>query len=177
MTLEELIQFIEKSTQHTSIYHFTDEANFPSISEQGILSKEQLRAKGLWPPKAVGGNELSWQLDLARGIDPYVSLCLTRNHGMKFLAQQDGRLPNARYLALKPDVLRIPGTKIAFGIANANDVEILPMADAIDKLDTEVLYTRTDWKDPAIYSRLRAAERFEVLVPTAVPRELITGYY
>lgn len=177
MTLQELIQFIKVSSQHRTLYHFTDEANFPSIAQHGILSKAQLRAKGLWPPLAAGGNELSWQLDQFRGIDPYVSLCLTRNHGMKYLAQQDGRLPNPRYLAIQPEVLAIPGVKIAFGVANANDVEILPVAEAVDRLDVQVLYTRTDWRDPAINDRLRAAEKFEVLVPDVVPRALIIGYH
>lgn len=177
MTVEELIQHINASTQHKTLYHFTDENNFRSIWEHGLLSKEQLRAQGLWPPQATGGNELSWQLDQDRGIDPYVSLCMTRNHGMKFLAHQDGRLPNPRYLAIKPEVLQIPGTKIALGVANANDVEILAVVDAVDRLDVEVLYSRTDWKDPAINLRLRAAEKFEVLIPNVVPRHLITGYF
>jgi len=177
MTVDELIQLIKCSTQHKTLYHFTDEANFPSVAKHGILSKQQLRARGLWPPPATGGNELSWQLDQLRGIDPCVSLCMTRNHGMKFLAHQEGRLPNPRYLAIQPEVLKISGVRIALGVANSNTAEILPVADAIDRLDLEVIYTRTDWKDPAIYSRLRAAEKFEVLIPDAVPRELIIGYH
>jgi hypothetical protein len=177
MTVEELVKFIKASTQHKTLYHFTDEANFPSIKQHGILSKQALRERDLWPPAATGGNELSWQLDQYRGIDPYVSLCMTRNHGMKFLAHQEGRLPNPRYLAIQPDVLQIPGVRIALGVANANDVEILPVDQAIGRLDTEVLYTRTDWKDTTINQRLRVAEKFEVLIPGAVPRDLITGYY
>jgi hypothetical protein len=177
MTLEELVKFIRASTQHKTLYHFTDEANFPSISKLGILSKEQLRKRGLWPPPATGGNDLSWQLDQLRGIDPYVSLCMTRNHGMKYHAHQEGRLPNPRYLAIEPEVLQINGVRIALGVANANSVEILPAAEAVDRLDVEVLYTRTNWSDPAINLRLRAAEKFEVLIPDAVPRELISGYY
>jgi hypothetical protein len=177
MTINELIAVINGSTQHKTLYHFTDEANFPLISQHGLLSKEQLRARGLWPPPATGGNDLSRQLDLVRGIDPYVSLCMTRNHGMKFLAQQDGRLPNPRYLAVKPEALLIPGTRIALGVANANNVEILPLADAVDRLDVEVLYTRTDWSDPAVNLRLRSAEKFELLIPHVVPSNLITGYF
>ncbi len=177
MTVEELIQIIGASTQHKTLYHFTDESNFPSISLHGLLSKEQLREKNLWPPLAVGGNELSWRLDTERGIDPYVSLCMTRNHGMKFRAHQDGRLPNPRYLAIKPDVLLVPGAKIALGVANANDVEILPIAEGADRLDVEVLYSRTNWSDPAVNARLRAAERFEVLIPKAVSRDFILGYF
>lgn len=177
MSIDELVKFIEKSAQHRTIYHFTDEANFPSIRQHGILSKEQLRAKDLWPPLATGGNELSWQLDRCRGIDQYVSLCLTRNHKMKFVANQAGRLPNPRYLAVRAEALLLPGVKVAFGIANANDVEILPLEQAVDKLDIEVLYTRTDWRDPTINARLQIAEKCEILIPNSVPVQLIAGYF
>ena len=177
MTVEEFIKIIEASTQHTTLYHFTDEANFSSIDEHGLLSKAELKKRQLWPPAATGGNDLSHQLDNARGIDPYVSLCLTRNHGMQFVATKDGRLKKPRYLGIKPQVLLIAGTRMAFGIANANDVKIVPMVDAIDQLDREVLYTRTNWSDPAVNKRLSAAEKFEVLVPDSVPRDQILGYY
>lgn len=175
MTVDELVEFIGRSLQHKYVYHFTDEANFQSIEKHGILSKEQLRRQRLWPPAATGGNDLSWQLDQRRGIDPYVSLCMTQNHQMKYVAHRDGRLPSPRYLAILPAVLQTPGVRIALGIANANDVEILPLAEAIGKMDIEVLYTRTNWADPTINSRLRAAERYEVLIPNAVPRALIAG--
>lgn len=177
MTVEELVRLIKASSQHKTLYHFTDEANFGSIAQHGLLSKEQLRARGIWPPPATGGNEISQQLDLARGIDPYVSLCMTRNHGMKYLAHQEGRLPNPRYLAVKPEVLLTEGARVALGVANSNDVEILPIAEAVCRLDLEVLYKRTDWRNPAINIRLRAAEKFEVLIPNGVPRPLINGYY
>lgn len=177
MTIDELINVINSSPQHKSLYHFTDEANLPSIDTHGLLSKEQLRLRGLWPPLATGGNELSWQLDRIRGIDPCVSLCMTRNHSMKHLAHEAGRLPNPRYMAIDPKALKIPGTRIAFGIANANDVTILPLADAVDRLDVEVLYTRMEWKIPEVNARLRAAEKVEILIPDAVPQELIIGYY
>ncbi len=177
MTVEELVKFIRASTQHKTLYHFTDEANFSSIGEHGILSKEALRARNLWPPAATGGNELSWQLDRDRGIDPCVSLCMTQNHSMKYVAHREGRLPNPRYLAVQPEVLQIPDVRVAFGISNANNVEILPVEEAVDRLDVEVLYTRTNWNDPEVNHRLRVAERIEVLVPNSVPRELILGYF
>ncbi len=174
MTLDELIDTIEKSRQHHFLYHFSDEANFNSIGGRGLISKETMKAEGWWPD-APGGNTLSWSLDTHRGIDPYVSLCLTTNHSMKFIAERDGRLKNARYLAISPKVLKTPGTRIAFGIANGNDVEILPIEEALEKLDVEVLYSRTNWSDPTIQQRLRAAEKLEVLIPNAVPRNLIEG--
>ena len=176
MDIKQLIVKIKQSTQHKYLYHFTDEANFPSISERGLLSKEQMRKEGWWPD-AAGGNHLSRELDTLRGLDPYVSLCMTRNHKMKYLAQRDGRLPNPRYLAINPEVLEIEGVKIAFGVANSTSVDILPIAEGIDRLDIDVLYTRTDWSDPEIQNRLQAAEKFEILVPNEVPRNLIVGVF
>lgn len=174
MTVDELIAIIENSQQHRFLYHFSDEANFHSIGGRGLVSKATMRAENWWPD-APGGNALSWSLDTHRGIDPYVSLCLTTNHSMKSFAERDGRLKNARYLAISPRVLKIPETKVSFGIANSNDAEILTLDAALGKLDTEVLYTRTNWSDPSIQQRLRGAERIEVLVPNAVPRDLIVG--
>ncbi|MFG1189307.1 DarT ssDNA thymidine ADP-ribosyltransferase family protein [Xanthobacter flavus] len=175
MVPQEFVGLIRKSTQHRFLYHFTDSSNFESIAQHGLLSKAQMKEKGIWPPAHAGGNQLSWNLDEFRGIDDSVSLCMTRNHGMKFLAQKDGRLPDARYLAIDPDVLLIPGVRIALGVANSNDVEIFPVAEAIGKMDLEVIYSRTDWKDGAVYSRLRAAEKYEVLVPKSVDPALILG--
>ena len=174
MTVDELVAKISRSTQHRHLYHFTDKSNFSSIAAKGLLSKAKMREEGWWPD-ATGGNQLSWDLDKLRGIDGCVSLCLTTNHPMKYLAQKDGRLPEPRYLAIKPAVLKLEGVRIAFGVANANEVEILPIADALEKLDVEVLYTRTDWTNAAIQQRLTAAEKLEVLVPGGVPRNLIAG--
>ena len=174
MTVDELVTKISRSTQHRYLYHFTDKSNFSSIAAKGLLSKAKMREEGWWPD-ATGGNQLSWDLDALRGIDGYVNLCMTTNPLMKYLAQKDGRLPEPRYLAIKPAVLKMEGMRIAFGVANANEVEILPVADALEQLDVEVLYTRTDWTNAAIQQRLTAAEKLEVLVPDVVPRKLIAG--
>jgi hypothetical protein len=40
-------------------------------------------------------------------------------------------------------------------------------------IDFEVLYARTTWTDPEIQQRLRAAEKYEILVPRAIPLDLI----
>jgi len=64
---------------------------------------------------------------------------------------------------------------MAFGVANANSTEIHLLEKALDKLDTEVIYRRTNWADPDVNQRLRAAEKYEILIPGAVPRDLIAG--
>lgn len=174
METEQFIARIERSHQHSCLYHFTDESNFQQIRLLGLVSKERMRAEGWWP-RTTGGNDWSHQQDKARGIDPYVSLCFTCNHPMKYLAHRDGRLPNPRYLKISARVLLTPGVRVAFGVANANDTEILPLSEALGRLDLEVLYSRTDWSDPEVNRRLRAAERMEILVPHGVEKNLILG--
>ncbi len=126
LSLEELIKHIKQSQQHRYLYHFTDEANFPSIDKKGLVSKQTMRNERWWP-HTTGGNELSHSLDADKDIDNFVSLCLTRDHPMEYYAKKEGRLLNARYLAIEPDVLRIEGTKIAFGVANATSTELVPV--------------------------------------------------
>jgi len=172
MPVDQLIAHINVSPQHRYVYHFTDESNFATISQHGLLSKNRMRAAGWWPA-ATGGNDLSHSLDDHRGISDYVSLCFTRNHPMKFLANQDGRLPTPRYIGVSTEVLKMPGVRVAFGVANKNDVEILDLVDAIPKMDLEVLYSRTDWHDQSINERLRTAEKMELLVPHHVPVNLL----
>jgi len=176
MTIDQLITKIKSSSQHKYLYHFTDETNFESIGQKGLVCKSLMRTENWWP-NATGGNELSHQLDDRRGISDYVSLCFTRSHPMKYTAQKAERLVTPRYLAISPEVLRIPNSKIAFGVANSNDVTILSVVDALEHLDVEVLYTRTAWSDPEIQARLKSAEKLELLIPHCVPRDMIVGAY
>ena len=59
------------------------------------------------------------------------------------------------------------------GMANTTGIQGYKMEEAQEMIDFEVLYTRTAWSDPAIQLRLQAAEKYEILVPRAIPLELI----
>jgi hypothetical protein len=172
MTTEELAKYISKSPNHNYLYHFTDHSNFPLISEHGLLSKAIMLERGV-TPMAPGGNELSHELDRKKGIDKYVSLCFTRNHPMKYVAHREGRIKTPKYLGISPDSVRIEGVKIALGVSNANEVHIDLLEGSVHLIDLDVIYTRTNWSDPAIQNRLQRAEKYELLVPDHVPREMI----
>jgi hypothetical protein len=96
---------------------------------------------------------------------------------MCHVASKEGRIKTPRYLAISPDVLELEGIKIALDVANKSGVQILDLDTALESLDVQVLYTRTDWKQPAINERLRAAEKCELLVPECVPVKLIKGAF
>ncbi len=168
MQLQDLVNKIANSTQHTYIYHFTDEENFSQIKQHGLLSKAELTKLGI-VPKKPSGNEWSWNADAIKGISNYISVCLTRSHPMCYKAQVEERISAPRYLCIEPDELLRDDVMFAFDIANKTGVPILPLKEALKDMDLEVLYTRTDWKDDSIQARLKAVERYEVLVPVSIP--------
>lgn len=58
-------------------------------------------------------------------------------------------------------------------VSNKSGVTIHSLEEAKDMIDFEVLYTKTDWRNPQINERLQQAEKCEVLVPGFIPLELI----
>jgi hypothetical protein len=58
-------------------------------------------------------------------------------------------------------------------MANTNGIAFHTMDEARDMMDFNVLYTRTNWNDPVVQQRLQAAEKYEILVPRAIPLDLI----
>lgn len=174
MDRHDLIKLLENSTQHRYVYHFTDRENFRSIKKHGLLSKKTMQEQGIIPPKP-GGNEWSWDADAYKGLTSYVNLCFTMSHPMRKRALNEGRLSDAPYLAIDPSILLTPGVKISLDVANKRGVKIYDIDEAVSQMDTEVLYTRTDWNDATIRQRLCAAEKYELLVPDRIPVSMIKG--
>ena len=92
---------------------------------------------------------------------------------MEYLARQDGRIPNPVFLQIHPNILREEGVMFTADVSNKAGVQIISLAEAVDVIDFEVLYTRTDWNDPAVKLRLQQAEKYELLVPNHVPMKHI----
>lgn len=159
--------------QITWLYHFTDRRNLPLIREQGgLLPLAELQRRGAIVP-APGGNEWSHDADALKGMGNYVHLCFRESHPMEYIARQDGRIQNTIFLRIHASVLQFPGVRFTNDVSNKAGVESIPIAEAAPVIDYQVLYTRTEWKDPAIKLRLDQAEKCEVLVPMLIPLNLI----
>jgi hypothetical protein len=169
--IEQLIGLLNRFK--LSFYHFTDERNLCSIREHGLLSMRELRQRGISP--VAGGNQWSLDADLRAGMDAYVHLCFLRQHPMEWSARQDGRIERSRFLRVEPEVLTLPGVMITDQVSNKSGVLPKPADDMIPGLDFKVMYTRTDWKDPAIQARRQRAKLYEILVPTTVPPDFIAN--
>ncbi len=155
------------------LYHFTDRRNLALIRELGgLYPLRVLRQRNVDVP-APGGNEWSHDADLMKGLDQYVHLCFKPHHPMEFVARAESRIADSIFLNVHPDVLQWDGVLFTPDVSNKRGVPAYPVSEAAEMIDFEVLYTRTDWSDPAIQQRLQQAEKCEVLVPHLIPLNLI----
>ena len=151
------------------LYHFTDRRNLPLIRQHGGLHPfAHLKRGGIAIP-AAGGNQWSQDADEIKGMGEYVHLCFRSNHPMEFIARQEGRIIDSIFLEIHPAVLAFTGVKFTADVSNKSGVVTHDIGSARTLIDFEVLYTRTDWNDPAIQLRLKQAEKCEILVPQCIP--------
>ena len=136
------------------------------------MSLARLTDLGIEIP-AAGGNNWSHDADRQKGLDKYVHLCFRNTHPMEYSARQAGRIIDSIFLQIHLKALETEGVKFTSDVSNKSGVPIYPIDDAHNMIDWEVLYTRTDWNDPAIQERLKRAEKCEILVPDRIPLELI----
>jgi hypothetical protein len=158
------------------LFHFTDRRNLVSIREHGgLLALAEMKRRSIEIP-APGGNQWSHDADGMRGLDEYVHLCFRWTHPMEHVARADGRITDSVFLNVHPEVLRWDGVLFTTDVSNKRDVQTHPIEEAANLIDFEVLYSWTDWRDPAIRGRLSQAEKSEILVPRFIPLDLIRNF-
>ncbi|CAN7343614.1 DarT ssDNA thymidine ADP-ribosyltransferase family protein [Bradyrhizobium sp. LjRoot220] len=170
-----LTETVAKSVQHRKFYHFTDRKNLPLIRQHGLLSTKELKRLGLFNGIKTGGDANSLASDHAKGTDDYVCLCFTSSHPMVHTAMNDERKLDPVYLEIHPNVIKLPNVMITNAPSNQAGIVRVPAATALDQLDLEVIYTRTDWSNADIQSRLQKAEKYEILIPTGLVIQHIIG--
>lgn len=92
---------------------------------------------------------------------------------MEYEATKDGRIKQTAWLKIDPTVIRLPGTKITLDVSNKGGIIPKEAMDALESLDCEVIYSRTDWNDAEIKERRKAAKKCELLIPEIVPLKYI----
>lgn len=157
------------------VWHFTDRTNVQSIiANDGLLSLAELKRRGT-AIATPGGNQWSHDADARKGVDRYVHLAFLDDHPMLFAAKQDKRITDPVWLKISTAVLAHPDVRYTMEVSNKAGVPMLTAQQAIELLDFEVLFTRTDWKDTAIQARRRIALKSEILIPSHIPIEMIVG--
>jgi len=157
------------------VWHFTDKANLTSITQHGgLLPYAELQRRCIDIP-AAGGNDWSHEADWRVGVDEYVHAAFIPNHPMLYRAKSDGRITQPCWLKVDVSILFTDGVRFTREMANKSDAKLLTSEDAKSEIDWEVLFTRTDWKDPEIKARRQAAEKSQILIPGFVPLARILG--
>jgi len=155
------------------LYHFTDRRNVQLIREMGgLFPLAELEARGVEIP-APGSDESSRLVDRRRNLHHYVHLCFKNNHPMEYVARKEGRIGDTIFLQVHASVIHWEGVLFTPGMANINEITFHTIEEARGMIDYEVLYTRTNWSDPQVQQRLQAAEKCEILIPRAIPLDLI----
>ena len=138
----------------------------------GLFPLAALSAQGVTIP-APASDEISRVVDKRRSLDSYVHLCFKSNHLMEYAARQQGRIADTVFLQIHSSVIHWADVLFVAGMANTNGIEFHSIAKARELIDFEVLYARTEWKDPSVQQRLQQAEKYEILIPQKIPLELI----
>lgn len=167
-----LSDHVAKSTQQRCFFHFTDRQNLESIKQHGLLSAAEAAKRGISIP-VRGGNLWSQEADARVGLDRYVHLCLMNSHEMEYKARKEKRISDTVWIRVLCDIIKEDGVLATLEVSNKSGATRMLPSSALDKMDLEVIYTRTDWTDPAIKSRLKIARNYEILVPTSVPLRCI----
>jgi hypothetical protein len=170
--MQRFLMALTTSTQRKHLYHFTDRRNLSSIAEHGLLSLRELRRRGIMVD-APGGNQWSHDADTRLQLDRYVHLCFFDQHPMEYTARSDGRIGASIFLHVLSKVLDREGVLFCDEVSNKAGAVVRPLQEIDYYLDHEVIYTRTNWKDQAVQDRLRAARKWEILIPDHVPVDFL----
>jgi hypothetical protein len=149
-------------------FHFTDLRNLPSIRQHGLLAVSELEERQIVVPKP-GGNEWSREADRLKCVESFVHLSLTDNHPMEFVARQNGHIGETRYLEIDPSAILQDDVMGCAVVANRGDAVVLPIADALDQMDLEILYGgRVNFANLELRRRYNEAKKAEILIPRRI---------
>lgn len=158
------------------LWHFTDSRNLDSIqARNAIYSHSELQRQGI--SAITGGNEQSLMADSMFGMDKFVHLCFTDAHPLEYLAKQDLRIIETRWLQINRDVLMIDGVCFTKGVSNKSQEKILTSEEAAATIDFVGIFEYLDFSMPENIQRKNSAKRGEILVPKEVPGKYIMGYH
>jgi hypothetical protein len=153
------------------LYHFTDQSNLKSIKDNGGLFSWHYCDRNNIVIPMTGNSSLGRSLDIEFGLEDYVRVSFIKDHPMKYVAIDEGRITKPYLLKVSTDVCYFENTR--FSDMNAADRRH-KNEDSIDFLNT----LRFDLFEKK-YFNLNMIEKkqyqAEVLIKTWIPAEYITN--
>jgi len=166
------LQKVLKENNITILYHFTDHSNLKSIKENGGLYSWYYCDKNNIVIPMTGNSSLGRSLDLEFGLEDYVRLSFIKDHPMKHVAMDEGRITSPYILKVSIEVCYFENTR--FSDMNAADRRHTngDSVDFLSSLRFDLFHKR--------YFDLNQIEKkqhqAEVLVKTWIPAEFITNF-
>lgn len=170
MTLQNILNYYGIK----SIWHFTDASNLASIEKYGVLSLRNI-IKSKIDVSCFGADELSHNLDIRKGLDKYVHLSFIKEHPMQYVKTRDGNIPNPIWLEIDASVLFRDNTIFTSQVANKTGAKVYNINDLKEYMDIDVLWGRTNWQDPEIKNRRKAAKYGEIMIQDRIGIKDIIG--
>lgn len=155
----------------TILYHFTDHSNLKSIKENGGLYSWFYCDRNNIVIPMTGNSSLGRSLDLEFGLGDFVRLSFIKDHPMKHVAMNEGRITRPLLLKVSIEVCYFENTR--FSDMNAADRRHTngDTVDFLNSLRFDLFHRRYFDLNPIEKKQHQA----EVLVKTWIPAEYITN--
>ena len=154
----------------TSVWHFTDKSNLPSIMEQGLLSLYKLITQRMLPKYSASSKKSKLE-DVKKRLSGYVHLSFIQDHPLYHVALSENRIIDPVWIEIDLSVVFEPETRFCSQVANAHGSELF----AIDHLQTKIDF------DTMLFSRdfdaYKEARKAEILVRDRISPDKFIGVY
>ena len=156
----------------TKLYHFTDRDNLESIIRYGgLYSWADCDDKGIKIAKP-GGGQLSRGLDRRGGLQYYVRTSFVKEHPMKYVAMNEGRITNPVVLEIDPEVALWSDSKYADRNATRNGANVGSGVEDLNAIHFDAVKARTHFD---LDDSEKPFFQAEVLVKHFIPLKYITN--
>jgi len=165
ISIEETIKYLE-SKRITSFWHFTDKSNLDSILKYGIQTLFNIKQSNI-KVSHFGANELSHNLDEAKGLDKYTHLSFIKDHPMYYVAKREKRINNPIWIEIDIGVLLHKNYFFCNGVANSNYAILHKNIKMInfENFNSNDFYTKKN------------VRKAEILIQGAIEKNYIKGVY
>lgn len=144
------------------VYHFTSIDNLPSIiNEEGLLSINKLREKGLENSINYGGNILSRNLNGSRRTLDYIKLSFRKKLPMAYYVEREKHLV---FLIIDPDIILLDGVILTSENSTATDCRRGSGLSGLSLIDFISIKEELAWQDPIKRRNIQA----EICVPDRI---------
>lgn len=157
----------------STFYHFTDEANLPSINKYGALFSLQYLDQNKILINKSGGSNYSKSIDYEKGLANYIRLSFVKNHPMRFVALKEGRINTPYLLEIDCDLLLTKPSLFTKKNAARSKLKTFDDIKNFSKLDFEIFnknYFDLSKEDKKKYQA-------EILIPERIEKKFIKNIY